>query len=77
MLKGKDSRSQRIREFVVRLCLLGVSEATHIKSDQHDCLNITEQRQKQMCQHGLEKVHKASTPDNELQATKKCCEQKK
>lgn len=34
----KDSKIWRIREFAVRLCFLGVSEATPT-SHQHDCLS--------------------------------------
>jgi hypothetical protein len=33
-----------MREFPVRLCLLGMSEAAHIKSHQHACLNMIETR---------------------------------
>lgn len=32
--------SQRSRELPVRLCLLGMIEATPIKSHQYDCLNM-------------------------------------
>lgn len=36
----EDCKSRGIREFSVRLCLLRMSKATSIKSDQHDCLNL-------------------------------------
>lgn len=36
----KDCKSQRIREFAVRLYVLVVSEATPIKSHQHDCPKV-------------------------------------
>ena len=35
---GKIFKSHRNREFAMRLCLLVISEATPIKSHQHDCL---------------------------------------
>ena len=35
---SKASQSQRNRKSAVRLCLLGMSEATPIKSHQHGCL---------------------------------------
>lgn len=35
----KDYKSQRIREFSARLCLLVMSEAPHIVSHQQDCCN--------------------------------------
>lgn len=36
----KNVKSQIIREFAVRLCLLVMSTATPIKSHQHDGLNV-------------------------------------
>lgn len=36
----KNCKSQRIEEFSVRLCLLGMSEAPPINSHQHDCPSI-------------------------------------
>lgn len=35
----KDCKIQKLREFAVRPCLLGMLEATPIKSHHHDCLN--------------------------------------
>lgn len=35
----KDLIFKKLREFVVRPCLLGLLEATPIKSHPHDCLN--------------------------------------
>lgn len=37
----KDCERQRVREFVMRLCLLGMSTATPIKSCQDGCLNMS------------------------------------
>lgn len=34
----KDCKSQRIGEFAVRLCILGLLEASPMKCHQHDCL---------------------------------------
>ena len=39
--RWKDCKSQKAREFAVRLYLLVISEATPIKSHQHDCLNMS------------------------------------
>lgn len=36
----RDCRGRRMREFRVRLCLLCMSEAAHINSHQHECLNV-------------------------------------
>ena len=41
-MKGQKGRKgRRAREFAVRLCLLVISEATLIKSHQHDNLNMS------------------------------------
>lgn len=39
--KQKDRKRQRIRVFTGSLCLLVVSEVTHIKSCSHDSLNLS------------------------------------
>ena len=39
--RRKDCKKQRIREFTVRLCFLIMSEATLMKSLQHDSLNTS------------------------------------
>ena len=39
--RQKDCKSRKNLEFCVRLCLLGMSEATPIKSHQHNCLNMS------------------------------------
>lgn len=38
----KDSKKQRVREFAVLLCLLGIAEATSVKSQQHDYPDVAE-----------------------------------
>ena len=43
----ENCESQRIRAFVLRLCLLGMSEATPIKTPQHDCPNMILKEQQQ------------------------------
>jgi hypothetical protein len=37
----KDCKGQKIREVAVRLCLLGILEATAMYSHQHDCPNVS------------------------------------
>lgn len=36
----EECKSQKIKEFAVRFCLLVLSEARHIKSHQSDCPNV-------------------------------------
>jgi hypothetical protein len=38
--EGGKTKSQRLRVFAVRLCILVMEKATLIKSYQHDCLNM-------------------------------------
>ena len=38
--EGGKTKSQRLRVFAVRLCILVMEKATLIKSHQHDCLNM-------------------------------------
>ena len=37
-----DSKSQKNRDFAVRVCLIEMSEGRHINSHQHGCLNMTQ-----------------------------------
>lgn len=37
----RDSKSQRNKEFAMRLCLLGMPEVAPIKSSQHNYLNMS------------------------------------
>ena len=42
--RQKDGKSQRIREFALRLCLLVISEARYVKYHHHECENVSRTR---------------------------------
>jgi hypothetical protein len=65
--RQKDCKSQRIRDFGVRLCLLVMSEAKPIESHQHGCPNMSSTRRTPMdMPQWMGKAHKASTLHDEL-----------
>lgn len=70
---GKTVKSQRIREFIEKLCLLAMSIAIPIKSHQHDWPNVSWWKMKLVDEPkwtGV--VCEASTLYKHLQTTKKC-----
>lgn len=60
--RQKDYKSQKVREFAVRLCFLVTSEATPLMSHQHDSFNMSLTRIESMAvPAGKGKAHKTST----------------
>lgn len=55
LLQERGRKSQKIRKFAVRLCLLGMSKAKHIKSHQHDVLNVSRTRTREGMLQWMEK----------------------
>lgn len=60
--RRKDLKRQRIKEFAVIMYLLVISEATFIRSHQHDCLKF-------MCSHGNTNKNIKTVPFNHVGKT--------
>lgn len=73
--EGKHCQSQRLWELAVRMCLLGRSEASAIKSNQHGCLNMRDVAIDM--QSGQEKAHQAAAIQKSKTRTKECWEWEK
>lgn len=64
----EDCKSQKTKEFAVRLCLLVQSEARHIKSHQCDCPNV-EQNQDDINGHAKADNGKFLKPQSYIKMT--------
>jgi hypothetical protein len=65
----RDSKSQMIWDFTVRLCLLVTSQATPTKSHQHDCPDVSRRKTPMNMANWMRKAHKVSGLHREPQAT--------
>ena len=74
----KDWKSQRIRKFVVGLCLIMISEATFIKSHHYNCQHVSLTRVTSINeQTGRRKSQEVSPLHKNLLATEENLEEKK